>query len=183
MNANPAEDRSPAMLMLVGGILSIVSALLTWFEVETGGDGSGDRSYKGTDLETLAMGLIVLGVVLIVVGVMHATRRPTGRGLAILASVVAVFVLLTGVIGVAQPAIALGSFGADEVAADYGIADSDEVVDILQEAEDEDTINIKPALGPLTALAGGVLALLGGIFEIVRRRGSKKQLSDESPAL
>jgi len=123
----------------------------------------------------------VLGIVLLLVGGMHWRKSVKGRGLAILAAIVAVFVLLTGAIGVAQPALALGSFGGDEVAADYGIADSDDVVDVLQEAEDEDTINIKPGLGPLAALAGGVLALLGGIFELVRRRGATNRDPDEPP--
>ena len=183
MNTDPAEDRSPAMLMIVGGFLTIVSAMLTWFEIEAVGDGSGDRSYKGTDLmDTLGMGLIVLGIVLMILGAMHATRRPTGRGLAILATVVAVIVLLTGAIGVAKPALALGSFGGDEVADDFGIADADQVVEALQEAEDVGFIKIKPGFGALAALAGGVLALLGGVFEIVRRRrGAKSPAPDETP--
>jgi hypothetical protein len=182
-NSKGVDDRSPAGLMIIGGVLAIASAFLLWFEVETGGDGSGDRSYNGSDLMgTLGAGLIVLGIVLTIVGAMHWRKGVKGRGLAILATVVALFVLLTGVIGVAQPALALGSFGGDEVADDFGIADADEVVDALQEAEDVDTINIKPGLGPLAALAGGVLALLGGIFEIVRRRGAAThRASGEQP--
>ena len=168
------------MLMIVGGILSIVSALLVWFEVETVGDGSGDRSYKGTDLmETLGTGLIVLGIVLAIIGAMHAARRPKGRGLAILASVVALFVSLTGVLGVGRSTLALGNFGGDEVAGDFGIADTDELAEALQEAEDVGFIKIKPGLGPLVALAGGVLALLGGVFEIVRRRNRAKETAEE----
>ena len=172
-NKNPAEDRSPAFLMVVGGLLALVSTFLMWFEVETGGDGSGDRSYTGSDfMKGLGAGLIVFGIVLLIIGYLYALKLPKGRGLAIITIVIAVFLTLTGILGVAQPALALGNFGGDEVADDFGIAEDDDVAEALQEAEDEDTINIKPGVGVLLTLGGGVLALLGGSFTLIRRRTS-----------
>jgi hypothetical protein len=157
--------------MILGGALTLLSAFLTWFDIDAGGLSFGNRSYKATDLmSTLGSGLIVLSVVLLVVGAMHAWRAPRGRGLAIIAIVVGTFVALTGLIPIAQAAVALGNFGKEEVAADFGISDEEDVADILEGAEADEIIDVKPAVGAIIALGGGVLALLGGALALTRAR-------------
>ncbi|HJS27732.1 MAG TPA: hypothetical protein VJ913_11475 [Actinomycetota bacterium] len=146
-----------AILAIAGGALLGIGSFLAWAEVSGGGTSVSAKGIDGTD------GYITLGagVVALLVGVV--LLRQAKRALAILAIVaglvgggVAVYDALTAKDSVLDSA-------AEELAPTVG-ASPEQVRVLLDEAIDAGQLSIGLSIGIYVVIAGGVLALLGGIM-------------------
>ncbi|HEY7876470.1 MAG TPA: hypothetical protein VIG64_15250, partial [Actinomycetota bacterium] len=100
MQASNRSNNTPAALILAGGALATISAVLGWHDFVAPGR---TDTLKGTDL-TSGLGTVVFGVVLIVIGaVLFGRGRSGGRGGAITAIVLGAIVLFVGAYSAFSP--------------------------------------------------------------------------------
>jgi hypothetical protein len=164
MESTDGSSRTPVagILAIVGGALVALGSLLAWAEVSGGGRSVTARGVDGSDgYITLAAGIVAL-----LVGI--AMTRQAKRMLAVLAILaglvgggVALYDALTADDGVLDAA-------AEELAPSLG-ASAEQVRVALDEAIDAGQLSVTISLGLYVVIAGGVVALLGGIFGL---RGS-----------
>jgi hypothetical protein len=162
-----AERRPPvgAIVAIAGGVLLAIGSFLPWAEVSGGGVSVSAKGTDGSD------GWITLaaGVVAIAAGI--AATRGARRALAVL-------MILAGVVGggvgvydaisaedsakdaVAEEAAAQGDLSAGEARA---------LLDELIAAGQLD-LEVSISFGLYVVIGGGVLALVGGVMSIGRRR-------------
>ena len=164
MDQTENATRAPlaGILAIVGGALLAIGSFLAWAEVSGGGTSVTAKGVDGSDgYITLAAGLIaiVLGIVM---------SRGTKKVLAIL-------VILAGIvgggIGLYDALTAKDSVldaAAEELAPSFG-ASAEQVRAVLDQAIDAGQLSVSISIGLYVVIAGGVVALVGGILGL---RGS-----------
>ena len=164
--ASTAKSPIGAILAIAGGALLAIGSFLAWAEVSGGGTSVTAKGIDGSD------GYITLGagVVALLVGVL--LLRQAKRALAILA-------LLAGLVGggvavydalTAKDSVLDGA--AEELAPTVG-ASPEQVRVLLDEAIDAGQLSISLSIGIYVVIAGGLLALVGGILSL-RGSGEKQ---------
>ena len=165
--------------------MTIASAFLVWFELQVGSDSPLNNDYSGVEL-MLRLGaiLLVIGAMLVMLGFLLLRAGPGGRrGLAIAALVPSAIAALLGAIAVVQPGSSLARSGADRVADDYGLPAEADVAQVIADAEETNDIRVKPGVGSMVALGGGIFALLGAAIETLRSsRGQRPHPGSEADA-
>jgi hypothetical protein len=170
MGDTASTGRSPvgAILAIAGGGLLGVGSFLAWAEVSGGGTSVTAKGIDGSD------GYITLGAGIVAVLVGMLLLRQAKRALAVLAIVaglvgtgVAVYDALTAKDSVLDSA-------AEELAPTVG-ASPEQVRVLLDDAIDAGQISISLSVGIYVVIAGGLLALVGGILSM---RGSQEQLEE-----
>ena len=164
MDHTEGSTRAPvgAILAMVGGVLLAVGSFLAWAEVSGGGTSVTAKGVDGSDgYITLAAGAVAL-----LVGI--AMTRQARRTLAVL-------VILAGIvgggIGLYDALTAKDSVldaAAEELAPTFG-ASAEEVRAALDQAIDAGQLSVSISIGLYVVIAGGVVALIGGIVGL---RGS-----------
>jgi len=164
MDHTESSTRAPvgAILAMVGGVLLAVGSFLAWAEVSGGGTSVTAKGVDGSDgYITLAAGAVAL-----LVGI--AMTRQARRMLAVL-------VILAGIvgggIGLYDALTAKDSVldaAAEELAPTFG-ASAEEVRAALDQAIDAGQLSVSISIGLYVVIAGGVVALIGGILGL---RGS-----------
>jgi hypothetical protein len=164
MDHTEGSTRAPvgAILAMVGGVLLAVGSFLAWAEVSGGGTSVTAKGVDGSDgYITLAAGAVAL-----LVGI--AMTRQARRMLAVL-------VILAGIvgggIGLYDALTAKDSVldaAAEELAPTFG-ASAEEVRAALDQAIDAGQLSVSISIGLYVVIAGGVVALIGGILGL---RGS-----------
>jgi len=164
MDHTEGSTRAPvgAILAIVGGALLAVGSFLAWAEVSGGGTSVTAKGVDGSDgYITLAAGAVAL-----LVGI--AMTRQARRMLAVL-------VILAGIvgggIGLYDALTAKDSVldaAAEELAPTFG-ASAEEVRVALDQAIDAGQLSVSISIGLYVVIAGGVVALIGGILGL---RGS-----------
>jgi hypothetical protein len=167
MGDTASAGRSPVgpILAIAGGTLLGVGSFLAWAEVSGGGTSVTAKGIDGSD------GYITLGAGIIAVLVGMLLLRQTVRALAVLAIVVG---LVGGGVAVYDALTAKDSVldsAAEELAPTVG-ASPEEVRVLLDEAIDAGQISISLSIGIYVVIAGGLLALVGGILSL---RGSEEK--------
>ena len=164
MNDTDSATRRPTagILAIVGGALMAVGSFLAWAEVSGGGTSVTAKGVDGSDgYITLVAGLvaILLGIVM---------SRGAKRAVAVL-------VILAGIvgggIGLYDALTAKDSVldaAAEELAPSFG-ASAEEVRAVLDQAIDAGQLSVSISIGLYVVIAGGVVALVGGILGL---RGS-----------
>ena len=158
------SPRAPIAMILgvVGGALMAIGSFLAWAEVSGGGTSVTAKGVDGSD----GYITLVAGLVAIVAGIVMA--RGTKRVLAVL-------VILAGIvgggIGLYDAVTAKDSVldaAAEELAPTFG-ASAEQVRTALDQAIDAGQLSVAISIGLYVVIAGGVVALVGGILGL---RGS-----------
>ena len=159
MDHTEGSTRAPvgAILAIVGGALLAVGSFLAWAEVSGGGTSVTAKGVDGSDgYITLAAGAVAL-----LVGI--AMTRQARRMLAVL-------VILAGIvgggIGLYDALTAKDSVldaAAEELAPTFG-ASAERVRVALDQAIDAGQLSVSISIGLYVVIAGGVVALIGGIL-------------------
>lgn len=167
MNHTESSTRAPlgGILAIVGGALLAVGSFLAWAEVGGGGTSVTAKGIDGSDgYLTLVAGLVAL---LVGIVMMRGTKR-----------VLAVLVILAGVvgggIGLYDALTAKDSVldaAAEELAPSFG-ASTEQVRAALDQAIDAGQISVSISIGLYAVIAGGIVALVGGIAGL---RGSASE--------
>lgn len=150
------------ILAIVGGALVAVGSFLAWAEVSGGGTSVSAKGVDGSDgYITLAAGIVAL-----LVGI--AMTRQAKRAFAVL-------VILAGLVGggvaLYDAVTAKDSVldtAAEDLAPSFG-ASAEQVRAALDEAIDAGQLSVTISIGLYVVIAGGVIALVGGILGL---RGS-----------
>jgi hypothetical protein len=152
-----------AMLAIAGGVLLVIGSFLTWAKVSGGGTSGSATGMDGSDgWVTLVAGAIVLAV-----GLAFAAGKGR-RKVAVLAICAA---LLGGGLGL-YDALTAKDRVLDEVAgtlADQFGATAQEVRVLLDAAVEAGELGISLGIGLLMVIAGGALALVGGVMRVASR--------------
>jgi hypothetical protein len=147
-----------AILASIGGALLAVGSFLAWAEVSGGGTSVTAKGVDGSDgYITLAAGAVAL-----LVGIAMMTRQAR-RMLAVL---VVLAGIVGGGIGLYDALTAKDSVldaAAEELATSFG-ASAEQVRVALDQAIDAGQLNVSISIGLYVVIAGGVVALIGGIF-------------------
>ena len=164
MDHTEGSTRAPvgAILAIVGGALLAIGSFLAWAEVSGEGTSVTAKGIDGSDgYITLAAGAVAL-----LVGI--AMTRRTKRMLAVL-------VILAGIvgggIGLYDALTAKDSVldaAAEELAPTFGVS-AEEVRAVLDQAIDAGQLSVSISVGLYVVIAGGLVALVGGILGL---RGS-----------
>jgi len=149
----------PALLVVIGGALIIVSNFLHWGRVAAT-DGSGHRDLKG------GTAVLIAGIVAVVLGLLWGVLR--SRRARIVLSIV---VMLGGLVAVLIGAIGMSTdfirnVVADQLGDENGISHAEAEQD-LKASEQAGKITTTRQPGIYFALAGGLLVLVGGIAGLV----------------
>lgn len=165
MEHTEGSTRAPvgAILAIIGGALLAVGSFLAWAEVSGGGTSVSAKGVDGSDgYITLAAGAVAL-----LVGIAMMTRQAR--------RMLAVLVILAGIvgggIGLYDALTAKDSVldaAAEELAPTFG-ASAEQVRVALDQAIDAGQLSVSISIGLYVVIAGGVVALIGGIFSL---RGS-----------
>ena len=155
-----------AVLAIAGVALLAIGSFLAWAEVSGGGTSVSAKGIDGTDgYLTLGAGIVALlvGIVLL--------RQPK-RALAILAIAAG---LIGGGVALYDALTAKDSVldsAAEELAPTIG-ASAELVRVLLDEAIDAGQLSISLAIGIYVVIAGGVLALVGGLLALRSREETR----------
>ena len=158
MNHTESSARAPlgGILAIVGGALLAIGSFLAWAAVSGGGTSVTAKGIDGSDgYITLAAGLVAL-----VVGIVM--MRGTRRALAILAILAGV---VGGGIGLYDAVTAKDSVldaAAEELAPSFG-ASTEQVRAALDQAIDAGQLSVSISIGLYVVIAGGIVAVVGGI--------------------
>ena len=164
MSYTETAPRAPlaGILGIVGGALMAVGSFLAWAEVSGGGTSVTAKGVDGSD----GYITLVAGLVAVVLGIVMA--RGTKRVLAVL-------VILAGIvgggIGLYDAVTAKDSVldaAAEELAPSFGTS-AERVRTALDQAIDAGQLSVTISIGLYVVIAGGVVALVGGILGL---RGS-----------
>ena len=150
-----------AVLAVVGGALLVIGSFLSWAEVSGGGVSVSAKGIDGSD----GYITVVAGLVALAVGV--AALRMPRRPLAVLAIIAG---LVGGGLGVYDAVTAEDSVldaAAEEIAPQFG-ATAEEVRSLLDDAIASGQLDISISIGLYVVIAGGVLALIGGVLQLTR---------------
>lgn len=176
MQSRSNPQTRPVLMLIAGALIAAVGGFLTWFELDVP-EGAPDETYSGTDLETLGYGTLIFAIAIVVLGIIQWFRAGRagggGRGLAISAFVLSIFILIIGIYSIASPADALTEFAAQQIADDYGL-DEDDVKVAIEDAIEAGQVDVSPQLGAFVQTGGSLLAFVGGLLGIVkgRRKGA-----------
>jgi hypothetical protein len=177
MQASSTSKSTPAALILAGGALATVSAVLGWHDFTAPGRSD---TLKGTDL-TSGLGTVLFGVVLIVIGaVMFGRKGSGGRGGPITAIVMSAIVLLVGGYSALAPEKAITSFEANDVADDLDISEA-EATAALEEGFESGQLEATALVGAWVAAVGGLLGLVGGIMGVAAGGRKKDEYATGPP--
>ncbi|MGA9159802.1 MAG: hypothetical protein WB297_02900 [Actinomycetota bacterium] len=158
MDHMESSARAPlgGILAIVGGGLLAIGSFLAWAEVSGGGTSVTAKGIDGSDgYITLAAGLVAI---LVGIVMMRGSRRALAI-LAILAGVVG------GGIGLYDAVTAKDSVldaAAEELAPSFG-ASTEQVRAALDQAIDAGQLSVSVSIGLYVVIAGGVVAVVGGI--------------------
>ena len=165
-----ASVRPGVMLALVGGLLAAVGSPLPWLKASVnaaalGGGGLQSKTANGFDGDgwiTLVAGLIVV----VVAGAMWM-RKSSGKGLSAL---VMLGGLVAGGTGLYDMLTAKSTFIDELVKEGAGSGlPADQLRALIDSWFDKGIIKISPEFGIFVVIAGGVLALLGGLILVVSK--------------
>ena len=170
MGDTASTGRTPvgAILAIAGGALLAIGSFLAWAEVSGGGTSVTAKGIDGSD------GYITIGagIVAVLVGILLLRRAQ--RALAILAILAILAGLVGGGVAVYDALTAKDSVldaAAEELAPTVG-ATPEQVRVLLDQAIDSGEISISLSIGIYVVIAGGVLALVGGVLSL---RGAPKE--------
>jgi hypothetical protein len=175
MSYTETAPRAPlaGILGIVGGALMAVGSFLAWAEVSGGGTSVTAKGVDGSDgYITLGAGLVavVLGIVMA-----SGTKR-----------VLAVLVILAGIvgggIGLYDALTAKDSVldaAAEELAPSFG-ASAELVRTALDQAIDAGQLSVTISIGLYVVIAGGIVALVGGILGL--RGSSEPEVAGQTAA-
>jgi multisubunit Na+/H+ antiporter MnhF subunit len=182
MNDSETKNRWPVtgLLALTGGVLLGIGSFLVWATVSGGGQ---PVTARGVDASlgfmTLAAGLVALGVGIAVM--MRWVQTPE------LADTLAAFAIFAGVVG-----CGIGIYGAlttqdsildaaaEKLAPSFGSTARARA--LLDQAVDAGRISFTVGIGVYIVIAGGVLALAGGIAGHRRSGADQAALTGTLPA-
>jgi hypothetical protein len=163
-----------AVIAIVGGALLAVGSFLSWAEVSGGGVSVTAKGIDGSDgYLTLAAGVVVI---LVGLAGLRMGRRMFGV-IAILAG------LLGGGFGLYDALTAEDSVldaAAEEIAPQFGVS-VDEVRAILDEAIDAGQLDISISIGLIIVIAGGAIAVIGGVLMLGRGSEAAAPSAAETP--
>lgn len=161
-----ASVRPGVMLALVGGLLAAAGSPLPWLKASVnsaalGGGGLQSKTANGFDGDgwiTLVAGIIVV----VVAGIMWM-RKGSGKGLSALVSLGGLVAGGTGLYDMLTAKDTVINDAVSKVGTGAGIS-VEQVKAFLNQAFDKGIIKISPELGIFVVIAGGVLALIGGLM-------------------
>lgn len=171
------ESRRPigSILAIVGGALLAIGSFLAWAEVTGGGTSVTAKGIDGSDgWITLAAGLVA-----IVAGV--AAIRASRRALAF---VMILAGLIGGGLGLYDAVTAEDSVldsAAEEIAPQFGVS-AEEVRTLLDRAIDSGELGISLSIGLYLVIAGGLLALVGGMVSLRIEPVADERTATAAPA-
>ena len=167
MQTEGTTQNTAAILTLAGGVLAAVSGFLSWVDFTVGGQ---TEASKGTDLNAGLLA-VVGGVVLIVMGaiLLGKAGRSGGRGLAITAIVISLFVLAAGAYSALAPEDSLVQFEASDVAEESNRSETEAKL-LLEQGFASGQFNAEALIGAWVAAAGGLLGLVGGVMGVATAR-------------
>jgi hypothetical protein len=163
MDDSETKNRWPVagLLAMTGGVLLVIGSFLVWATVSGGGQPVASRGVEASlGFTTLAAGLVAFGLGIVMVMKWVPPPELAGR--------LAAFAIFAGVVG-----CGIGTYGAlstqdsildaaaDELAASFGSTARARA--LLDQAVDAGRINFTVGVGVYIVIAGGVLALAGGI--------------------
>jgi hypothetical protein len=173
---DPASTTRPigAILAIVGGALLAVGSFLSWASVSGGGTSVSAKGIDGSD------GYITLIAGLVALGAGAAMMRQTRRALAVLVLLAG---LVGGAVGLYDALTAKDSVldsAAEELAPTLG-ASVDQVRALLDQAIDSGELSISISIGLYIVIAGGLVALVGGVMSMRGGRETSAPMAGFSP--
>lgn len=170
---------SAVAAIAAGGIVAIVGALLTWFEI--GGAGA---DLKGTEI-SVGLGTLGAGILAVVAGGILWARAPRtgGRGWSITALIVGIVVLIIGAYAAFAPEDALSQFAATDVAEELGVSEAAAEA-AIEQAIATGVITVSAGIGAYVVAVGGLIGTLGGVLGIgYARRHAPAPVADQPTAV
>jgi hypothetical protein len=160
----PRAAPTAGIVAIVGGALLAVGSLLPWAEVSGSGESVTAKGLDGSD------GYITLaaGVVAVVTGLVML--RGTRRAVAVVAVLVG---LVGGGLALYDALTAKDSVldaAAEELAPSFGVS-ADQVRAALDQAIDEGQLGVSISIGLYVAMAGGLIAIVGGVLGLRESAG------------
>ena len=149
-----------AVLLLIGGALGAIGSFLTWADVRVADVSASAKGVDGSD----GYITIVAGLIAIVAGI--AALRAPKRAIAVLGIVAGLVLMGVGIYDAATAEDNVLDSVAEEIAPTLGTP-VEQVRDILQQQADSGQLDISIAIGLYAVIAGGALALIGGVIAAV----------------
>jgi hypothetical protein len=146
-----------AILLLIGGALAAIGSFLTWADVRVGDVSASAKGVDGSD----GYITLVLGVVAILAGIV-ALRAPK-RAIAVVGIIAGVVIMGVGIYDATTAEDSVLDSVAEDVAPSLG-APVDQVRNVLQQQADSGQLNVSLQVGLYAVIAGGALALVGGVI-------------------
>lgn len=173
------DQKTPAILTLLAGVLAIVSAFPNWYTL---GDSDGTLEFKGIE-SSAGAGTAGIGMILLITGIVLGVRgaKSGGKASSVVTLVFACLALFASGYSVGAPGDAIAQFESNDVAEIYGISD-DEAQAIIQEAVDSGELEVSAELGAYIALAPSLLGIAAGIMGIKRSKKIKEGQSVVAPS-
>jgi hypothetical protein len=171
---------TPALLTIVGSVIALVGALLDWWTI--GGTAAAEeRTEVGTAFSSGAgaLGLAVLIAILAVIMWVRG-RYSGGRGWAIAAFILSLFLLFAAAYSAFAPEAAAQSFEASAVAEQLGISETQAEAALEVEIE-QGLLEITTETGPYVSTAGGLLALIGTILGMIAGKKARASAAYAAP--
>lgn len=165
-----ASVRPGVMLALIGGLLAAIGSPLPWLKATfnaaaLGGGGFQSKTANGFDGDgwiTLVAGLIVLFV-----GIAMWSMKRSGKGLSVLVALGGLVAGGTALYDMLTAKTTIINEAASQ-AAGAGVS-VDQVKALLNQAFDQGVIKISPGIGIFVVIAGGAIALVGGLLLLASR--------------
>ena len=151
-----------AILLLIGGALGTIGSFLTWAEVRVGDVTASAKGVDGSD----GYITVLAGLVAIFAGVV-ALRTPK-RALAVIGIVAGAILIGVGIYDATTAEDNVLDSVAEELSPSFGPVD--QVREVLQQQADSGQLDISIAIGLYAVIAGGALALVGGVLEVAGKR-------------
>jgi hypothetical protein len=146
-----------AILLLIGGALAATGSFLTWADVRVGDVSASAKGVDGSD----GYITLVLGVVAILAGFV-ALRAPK-RAIAVVGIIAGVVIMGVGIYDATTAEDSVLDSVAEDVAPSLG-APVDQVRNVLQQQADSGQLDVSLQIGLYAVIAGGALALVGGVI-------------------
>jgi Tryptophan-associated transmembrane protein (Trp_oprn_chp) len=153
-----------AFVTMAGGILMVLGALLTFVRVTTTIPGVPAESFTGLETDDGKI-LLAVGIIVALFGVaILLTRGVVPKVMGVLAALAGALVVLRGIVLLTQ----FDEEGLREVA-EAAAAETGATADQILQLFEQFGVTLHPGIGLYIALAGGVIAVIGGVWAIITR--------------